>query len=116
MYRLGKNFKNYNKSVQPLYDIEDIYEWIDYMRETGQEQSLKWKFSSTVVLNDLAEKVIKLEMLTGVETSCRFRWACSVPFFVGKLVCILRNSGLYLAIIWGIMGMLGGVNDRSEEL
>lgn len=41
MYRLGENFKNYNKSVQPLYDIEDIYEWIDYMRETGLEQSLK---------------------------------------------------------------------------
>lgn len=41
VYRLGGNFKNYNKSVQPLYDIEDIYEWIDYMRETGLEQSLK---------------------------------------------------------------------------
>ena len=33
--------KSKDKENQPLYDIEDIYEWIDYVREMGMEQSFK---------------------------------------------------------------------------
>ena len=33
--------KSKDKDNQPLYDIEDIYEWIDYVREMGMEQSFK---------------------------------------------------------------------------
>ena len=27
-----------NEDGQPMYDIEDIYEWIDYVRKMGIEQ------------------------------------------------------------------------------
>lgn len=33
--------KSKDKDNQPLYDIEDIYEWVDYVREMGLEQSFK---------------------------------------------------------------------------
>ena len=33
--------KSRNKDNKLLYDIEDIYEWIDYVREMGLEQSFK---------------------------------------------------------------------------
>ena len=33
--------KSKDKENQPLYDIEDIYEWIDYVREMGMQQSFK---------------------------------------------------------------------------
>ena len=33
--------KSKDKENQLLYDIEDIYEWIDYVREMGMEQSFK---------------------------------------------------------------------------
>mgnify|MGYP002725285003 FL=1 len=33
--------KSKDKENQPLYDIEDIYEWIDYVREMGIQQSFK---------------------------------------------------------------------------
>ena len=33
--------KSKDKENQSLYDIEDIYEWIDYVREMGMEQSFK---------------------------------------------------------------------------
>lgn len=33
--------KSKDKDNQPLYDIEDIYEWVDYVREIGLEQSFK---------------------------------------------------------------------------
>lgn len=33
--------KSKDTDNQPLYDIEDIYEWVDYVREMGLEQSFK---------------------------------------------------------------------------
>ena len=33
--------KKKDKENQPEYDIEDIYEWIDYVRQMGLEQSFK---------------------------------------------------------------------------
>lgn len=33
--------KSKDKDNQPLYDIEDIYEWVDYVRKMGLEQSFK---------------------------------------------------------------------------
>ena len=30
-----------NKNNNKIYDIEDIYEWIDYVRKMGIEQSFK---------------------------------------------------------------------------
>lgn len=30
--------KSRNKDAKPLYDLEDIYEWVDYVRQMGIEQ------------------------------------------------------------------------------
>lgn len=30
-----------DKKNQPLYDVEDIYEWIDYVRKMGMEQAFE---------------------------------------------------------------------------
>lgn len=37
-------------------------------------------------------------------------------FFVGKLVRILRDSGLYLATMWFIMEMSGGVKMTTSDM
>ena len=39
-----------------------------------------------------------------------------MPFFVGKLVRISRDSGLYLATIWFIMEMSGGVKMTTSDM
>lgn len=39
-----------------------------------------------------------------------------MPFFVGKLVRISRDSGLYLATMWFIMEMSGGVKMTTSDM
>lgn len=39
-----------------------------------------------------------------------------MPFFVGKLVRVSRDSGLYLATMWFIMEMSGGVKMTTSDM
>ena len=50
--------KSKDKDNQPLYDIEDIYEWVDYVREMGLEQSFKW--NAPAVRNNSGKKAANI--------------------------------------------------------
>ena len=43
-------------------------------------------------------------------------YICECLFFVGKLVRISRDSGLYLATMWFIMEMSGGVKMTTSDM
>ena len=40
--------KTKDENNQLLYDLEDIYAWIDYVRRMGITQSFKWKYRDKI--------------------------------------------------------------------